>query len=223
MQRFGRESDADAAKDPSPPAKRQRRKGSPAEPRTPTKKTPATKASPATEASPTAKPASPASDSPATKASSPAAMASSSAKASPATKASSPAKASPASKASSTKKASPAAKAEDAIVDKDSDDAAAADEEEVDDDDDDDYDNLHAVLRLDPDEVEEYEGWTELESDPVSVILDMVNSPFLCSFFWADNSANKALFNDILHKLGVSGVRCEEVLVIDEGEVMLLK
>ncbi|TLS23153.1 uncharacterized protein PpBr36_06652 [Pyricularia pennisetigena] len=67
-------------------------------------------------------------------------------------------------------------------------------------------DLLDDVLNFPPEELEAYEGWVELESDPASRKLP-------------DSDAH---FNYILHTLGVSNVRSEEIFSMDETEIAAL-
>ncbi|KAL5877010.1 hypothetical protein ACKVWL_006187 [Pyricularia oryzae] len=68
-------------------------------------------------------------------------------------------------------------------------------------------DLLDDVLNFPPEELEAYEGWVELESDPASRKLP-------------DSDAH---FNYILHTLGVSNVRSEEIFSMDETEIAALR
>lgn len=78
---------------------------------------------------------------------------------------------------------------------------------------------LREALRpLEPKEIEEWEGWAELESEPVSYAGDMAS-------FWGPTRliSLQAFFNTILRDLGVEGVKVQELFSVDQESVNLLR
>lgn len=74
-----------------------------------------------------------------------------------------------------------------------------------------------AIAPLKAEDIEEWDGWIEMESEPVRLHIFPMNADPYPSL-----TVDEAFFNTMLRELGVNNVKAQEVFSIDPGDLALL-
>lgn len=85
-------------------------------------------------------------------------------------------------------------------------------------------DNLleEALRPLSPREIEEWEGWIEIESDPVSDVPKGQQFFRLAVSAFANQATSQAFFDIILRELGIKDVKAQELFTLDDDSLAML-